>query len=203
MGESVLCPPVSPDMMSPMKKLLAIIILSLCFIIPSKANDIREFQIEGMSIGDSLLDYYSKDEILKRTYKPIKEQKSDDFLEVGTYASSNSIYGEIHFARKKNDNSYLIHNIRGIIDFKNNIKDCYKDLEKISNEISKMYPEIKFKKRTLNHQIGKNTVFSFKLAEGKVKAECVDYNKKIYDDHLSVSVSSEEYDIWLNKRKFN
>ena len=166
-------------------------------------DSVTDFQIEGMSIGDSLLDYYSKDEILKRTYKPIKEQKSDDFLEVGTYASSNSIYGEIHFARKKNDNSYLIHNIRGIIDFKNNIKDCYKDLEKISNEISKMYPEIKFKKRTLNHQIGKNTVFSFKLAEGKVKAECVDYNKKIYDDHLSVSVSSEEYDIWLNKRKFN
>ena len=185
-----------------MKKLLAIIILSLCFITPSQANDIRDFQIEGMSIGDSLLDYYSKDEILKRTYKPIKEQKSEDFLEVGTYASSNSIYDEIHFARKKNDNSYLIHSIRGVIDFKNNIKDCYKDLKKISNEISEMYPEIKFKKRNLNHQIAKTTVFSFKLVEGKVIAKCVDYNKN-YDDHLSISVSSEEFDIWLNKRKFN
>ena len=86
-----------------MRKVLIVVsfILGLCFITPSKADDIRDFQIEGMSIGDSLLDYYSKDEILKRTYKPIKDQKSDDFLEVGTYASSNSIYDEIHFGRKK------------------------------------------------------------------------------------------------------
>ena len=171
-------------------------------MLPSQANDIRDFQIEGMSIGDSLLDHYSKDEILKSTYKPIKEQKSDDFLEVGTYASSNSIYDEIHFSRKKNDNSYLIHNIRGIIKFKNNIKDCYKDLEKISNEISEMYPEIKFKKTTANHQLAKTTMFSFKLAKGKVKAKCVDYNKD-YPDHLAVAVVTEEYDIWLNKRKFD
>ena len=29
----------------------------------TKADDIRDFEIEGMSIGDSLLDYYSKEEI--------------------------------------------------------------------------------------------------------------------------------------------
>ena len=29
----------------------------------TKADDISEFEIEGMSIGDSLLDYFSKDEI--------------------------------------------------------------------------------------------------------------------------------------------
>jgi len=185
-----------------MKKLLAIIVLSLCFITPSQADDIRDFQIEGMSIGDSLLDYYSKDEISKRTYKPIKEQKSDDFLEVGTYASSNSIYDEINFSRKNNDDSYLIHNIRGIIKFDNNIKDCYKDLEKISNEISEIYPEIKFKKKNANHQLGKTTMFSFKLVKGLVKAKCVDYNKN-YRDHLAVSVSTEEYHIWLNKKKFD
>ena len=30
---------------------------------PSWADDIRDFQIEGMSIGDSLLDFISKDKI--------------------------------------------------------------------------------------------------------------------------------------------
>ena len=29
----------------------------------TKADDIRDFQIEGMSIGDSLLDFYQEDEI--------------------------------------------------------------------------------------------------------------------------------------------
>ena len=35
-----------------MKKFLNIIVLSLCLITPSQADDIRDFQIEGISIGD-------------------------------------------------------------------------------------------------------------------------------------------------------
>ena len=50
-----------------MKKLLAIIILSLCFITPSQADDIRDFQIEGISVGDSLLKFYKKADIDKKT----------------------------------------------------------------------------------------------------------------------------------------
>ena len=49
-----------------MKKILAIIILSLCFITSSKADDIKDFQIEGISIGDSLLDYLSEDSIERK-----------------------------------------------------------------------------------------------------------------------------------------
>ena len=41
---------------------------------PSQADDIRDFQIEGMSIGDSLLDYFSEEEINK--YK--KNYYNDD-----------------------------------------------------------------------------------------------------------------------------
>ena len=46
-----------------MKKLLAIIVLSLCLITTSHADDISDFQIEGMSIGDSALDYFTIDEL--------------------------------------------------------------------------------------------------------------------------------------------
>ena len=42
-----------------MKKLLAIIVLSICLTTTSQADDIRDLQVEGMSIGDSLLDYFS------------------------------------------------------------------------------------------------------------------------------------------------
>ena len=62
-----------------MKKFLWIIILSLCFITPSQADDIRDFQIEGMSIGDSLLDYFSKKEIKKNK---VNYYKSDKFVPV-------------------------------------------------------------------------------------------------------------------------
>ena len=34
--------------------------------IPSQADDIRDLQIEGMSVGESLLDYFSEEEINKK-----------------------------------------------------------------------------------------------------------------------------------------
>ena len=49
-------------------KLLLILILTFSFQTLSKADDIRDFQIEGMSIGDSALDFTSINEI-KRTIK--------------------------------------------------------------------------------------------------------------------------------------
>ena len=49
-----------------MKKLLLILILTLSFQSLAKADDISDFQIEGMSIGDSALDYFTKDEITKK-----------------------------------------------------------------------------------------------------------------------------------------
>ena len=48
-----------------MKKLLAIIVLSLYFITPILADDIKEFQIEGMSLGDSVLDFIYKKNFLQ------------------------------------------------------------------------------------------------------------------------------------------
>ncbi len=50
-----------------MKRLLAylFIVLGLGLVVSVKADDIRDFQIEGMSVGDSLLDYYSEKEINK------------------------------------------------------------------------------------------------------------------------------------------
>ena len=46
-----------------MRIFLSIIILIFGLQSWTKADDIRDFQIEGMSIGDSLIDYYNKDEI--------------------------------------------------------------------------------------------------------------------------------------------
>ena len=46
-----------------MKRVLLILILTINFQSLSKANDIRDFEIEGMSIGDSLLDFFTEKEI--------------------------------------------------------------------------------------------------------------------------------------------
>ena len=48
-----------------------ITVLFLIFNLQSwtKAADIRDFQIEGISVGDSLLDYYNKKEIENKKKK--------------------------------------------------------------------------------------------------------------------------------------
>ena len=48
-----------------MKRLLIILILTFSFQTLMKADDISDFQIEGISIGDSLLDFFTKNEIKK------------------------------------------------------------------------------------------------------------------------------------------
>ena len=42
-----------------MKRLLLILILKFSFQSLTKADDIRDFQVEGMGIGDNLLDYFN------------------------------------------------------------------------------------------------------------------------------------------------
>ena len=52
-------------------KILIYLVLILTFNYQSlaKANDIRDFQIEGMSIGDSLLDYLKISKIKKKNHQ--------------------------------------------------------------------------------------------------------------------------------------
>ena len=42
---------------------LTFLILILCFQFISKAEDVRDFEIEGMSIGESLLNFMSEKQI--------------------------------------------------------------------------------------------------------------------------------------------
>ena len=66
-----------------MKRLSLYLFLILFTIqIPSQADDIRDFQIEGMSIGDSALDYFSKDELdnAEKSYYPNKKFYLIDIL---------------------------------------------------------------------------------------------------------------------------
>ena len=69
-----------------MKRLSLYLFLILFTLqIPSQADDIRDFQIEGMSIGDSLLDYYSEKDIKNNSppyiyYDRITGKVNNDYI---------------------------------------------------------------------------------------------------------------------------
>ena len=96
-----------------MRIFLSIFILILIFSLQSWswADDIRDFEIEGMSIGDSALDYYSEEEILNNK---VNWYKKDDFYAV-VIEVNNSNYQAIQMHFKKNDKSFIIQSVGGMI----------------------------------------------------------------------------------------
>ena len=52
-----------------MRVFIAVLVLIFSLQSWTKADDISDFEIEGMSVGDSLLDYYNSEEIKKNEKK--------------------------------------------------------------------------------------------------------------------------------------
>ena len=190
-----------------MKKILAIIILSLSFITPSQADDIRDFQIEGMSVGDSLLDYRSEEEIkkFKKTYYP----KSKKYVRLNDVKKSNelSTYDRVDVYVRENDNKYIIKSIGGVLRYKNNIQECYSKKKEIVKDVSSV-ANSKGKTYIYNYPNDKSQsdVTDFKLLDGTFRVWCTDFSKKRernnFQDHLSVAISSSEYLIFLKHEAY-
>ena len=71
-----------------MKKILAVIILGFICSNTVSAEIIEEYEIEGISIGDSLLKYYSKKDIKKAIAK--KQGYKDKSFVRGTICSNDN-----------------------------------------------------------------------------------------------------------------
>ena len=68
-----------------MRNFLLILILTFSFQTLTKADDIRDFQIEGISIGDSLLDHFKENEI----NEAIDESAKDRLYILKTFKNKN------------------------------------------------------------------------------------------------------------------
>ena len=92
-------------------------VLSFFLITPSQADDIRDFQIEGMSIGDSLLDHYSENEIKSNIFETT--YKSKKYTKVEFYQGSK-FYDGFQFFFNKNDKKYIIQAFSAHLKFEHN-----------------------------------------------------------------------------------
>jgi len=104
---------------------------------PSLADDISDFQIEGMSIGDSLLDYLSKDKI-KKIKSPNKKIKI-----VRAYKKDNlEIYDSFQLWWFDKDKDYKIVGIAGELLFNNDYKGCRKKQKEIAKSLKSSFPNL-------------------------------------------------------------
>ena len=180
-----------------MKILLTLFVLFFSSLLV--AEDISDFQIEGMSIGDSLLDYFSEEEItkIKKRYEP----KSKKFYRI-IYYSNLEEYDALTINMKSNDDRYIIYNLSGNIDFEN-MTNCELKRKNIETEISQILKNSKKEKYKYNYpnDTSFSTVTDFKVNGGKIRTWCTDYStfkeEDNFKDHLGVNLTSSIFLTWL------
>ena len=188
-----------------MRVFLSVLILIFSLQSLIKADDIRDFEIEGMSIGDSLLDYFSKNEIKENTENYYDNFKSNKYYVVEIYEHKNfEVYESIQLSLKTNDKNYIIYHIVGLVFYPTNINHCYDKQKEISNELMYLFKNIEKKDRTTIHPgdaTGKSTVneINFWFKSGDVAAvDCYDWSEHLdWTDHLRVGMLSNDFNIWL------
>lgn len=118
-----------------MKIFLSVLILIFTIQSTIKADDIRDFEIEQISLYDSALNFFTK--------KELKDGKRN-FYQTNKYTTSSirkntfEVYEVLQVSYKSNDAKFKILDISGISFM--NYKKCLKEIEKISLDFDQMFP---------------------------------------------------------------
>jgi len=191
-----------------MKKLLGIVVLGLLLSLSAKADDIRDFEIEGVSIGESLLDKYNKNVLdnIEKYYYPNSKKIVGLYSEVFNKNLNN--YDAIQFSVTPED--YKIEAIAGMnYEFQNKQEECYRKMEKIFDEILSLFPNSKtIKDKESPHDAdssGKSVgkVYKINLDNGVIRVACTDWAENIpRRDSLKISIHTIKHINWINNEAY-
>ena len=188
-----------------MKTLLTRVVL--LFSSSVLAEDISDFEIEGMSIGDSLLDYFSESRIKNAlNYDDQTPSMKFRIIEIYLESSESDLYSTFQLFYKPEDKYFILFGIIGTVIFKNSINSCYKKQNEVIEELSSM-----FRKATLEGPLDKKhsrdkslkstyKIYRFTLLSGEsVDVACYDFSKKMqYPDNLKIGLYSKEVKNWID-----
>ena len=197
-----------------MRAFILFLVLIFCFQPLTKADDIREFEIEGMSIGDSLLEYMKENKIIEEINNDsISYYYKNDYVSISTWSIRNNfkIYDDVGVILKIDDSKYKIYALEGTLYMKkkSNIEECYEKQNDITTDIKNSFdlnlePEMYFipKKKLKSHNIS-TKVIDFELNSGGViRTICFEIKPGVrkYNDRnlLYVVVNSPIFWKYLN-----
>ncbi len=177
-------------------------ILILCFGSQGVASDIKNYEVEGMSIGDSLLKFFSEKEI--KQFDNYDNFPSDMKFRIAEFNDGDpmslDIYDAIQFFYKPNDKKYEIYNIAGARDCEQ--QKCLKLKKEIEKSLRDTFTNIKPKNQKLKHpddKSGKSTVdiTFFEMKNGDISVSHYQWSENVnHRDHVRLSVSTNEAIQW-------
>jgi len=195
-----------------MRILLSVIVLIFGIQSFSKADDIRDFELEGVSLYESALNHFSENELQKDTVDNYTSNK---------YTTSNiydglDMYDYIQISYKTDDRKYIIQDISAAKNIK--YKECLSQLEQVESDISSIY-ENSSKisndgKLTYDHPVDKTgqskvTDIAWYFNTGDViVAQCYNWQsefgkKNNFKDSLTIGISNKDIDRWLSNEAYN
>ena len=205
-----------------MKNLLTLLFSLFFLSSPSVfADDISDFQIEGISIGDSLLDYMTEDEILKEmkkstnAYSHLKEPNK--YLEVYLFKDFLS-YDKISFFVKNNSTNEYVTNknekytivfIRGLIDYPEDFDSCIAKRDGVVEVLSEMFQnedQHEYKGIHRGDPSGNSIIDGYIIyfsSGANIQAQCNNFEetwriKNNQTEGLSVAILSDEIAKWFS-----
>ena len=174
-----------------MKKILGIVVLGLSLSTSAYTDDIKDFQIENISIGDSALDYFNEAQLEDSElgwYNYSYKEYSTSLL------PGKGIYDWLQISYKSDDDNFTIEGLAGIV-VKKKYDDnkCNRELDTAALNISELFKNTKQVKKQLYKVVynlreifqkpnpsGKSIVtsisFNFK-DEGKIILSCYNMDK--------------------------
>ena len=185
-----------------MRIFIAVIILIFSLQSWTKADDISDFQIEGISIGDSLLDYLTEDYIKTNS----QQWHNDEYYQI-MVDIKKELYEDVVVSYNSKDKKYLIASISGSISYGQNIAECYKQQDKIDKVFSKIFKNSKrridvFKKGSYGPGTGdtNSKQIVYDLVSGSAVIDCLDWDQKskpTYRDRILISIDNMKFRRWL------
>ncbi len=195
-----------------MRILIAVIILIFSLQSWAKADNIKDFEIEGMSVGDSLLNFFNLKEIQKAEDNPSYYPKSNKYKVIYFDSKTGDLFDYINITLKDNDEKYIIYAIRGEKEI--SLDTCFKMKIKQIKGIENMLSNID--KNEYKSGYGNNygnseahvTDYSFKDGS-EIRIFCADYDDKnenvinnLWKDGLEVSIASKEFTYFITHEAY-
>ena len=194
-----------------MKKTLIILVLFLSLLGCEQGPLIEDYKIEGIGLGDSLLDHLSESEIIaeieknKHSYKHL----NDDFGDVGLFTNFDN-YDQLSFFVKQNDKKYIIYSISGQILYNDeNFEECFTRQKEIEKEFSTTYKNAKKRNYSVEYpfdtsgeSISHNIDFTFDSGDF-IEVNCAKIEKSFqikynWKNALLININRKEVMDWLD-----
>lgn len=171
----------------------------------TKADDISDFEVEGLSIGDSLLKFANEEKI--RLSISNQKYPNDKFtIYEADQLVQNKNYDYLTVTTKKNDKKYVITSISGSINYFE-LDDCLKKKISIQNKIEKIInfnekEEVEYPAQ--RDKTGKSIIYGIQYylkpppSNEAILVNCYHYSKETgLNRNLSISVNKEEFAYFL------